>query len=121
MSDTDAPAEVTGGHVRRDSRGRRIGRNWWREYNCEILSEAEAAWQALKESGEAIMTTSIAGADYQTGYYQLSEAEYRQLRPRPTLKHLLVQNAGIGRERDTRIINGHTAETQREESPWPTS
>lgn len=88
-------------------RGRRIGYNWWREYNLAILREAEAAWQAVKESGEAIMTTSVAGAEYTTGYYQLSEAEYRSIRPRPTLKELLVGNKGINTERPT-SINGHS-------------
>lgn len=90
---------------RRDKRGRVIGYNWWREYNCEILREAEAAWQALKESGEAIMTTSVAGAEYTTGYYQLTEAEYRSIRPRPTLKELFVGNAGMNQE--VPAVNGH--------------
>ena len=97
--------------VRRDKRERRIGRNWWREYNCEILREAENAWQALKESGEAIMTTEVAGADFQTGFYQLSEAEYRKIRPRPTLKQFLLANAGIGKH--VAPINGHTGP-----DPW---
>lgn len=93
---------------RRDRRGRRIGYNWWREYNCGILREAESAWQALKESGEAIMTTAVAGADFQTGYYQLSEAEYRRIRPRPTLKELLIGNAGMNDEHHYASINGHS-------------
>lgn len=109
MADETAPATLvgeSGDRVRRDRRGRRIGHNWWREYNCAILAEAEAVWQALKESGEAIMTTSVAGAEYTTGYYQLSEAEYRQIRPRPTLKSFLIANAGLNRE--PAPINGHT-------------
>jgi hypothetical protein len=111
MTDTDAPHVETGAHVRRDSRGRRIGHNWWREYNCQLLNEAETAWQVLKESGEAIMTTAVAGADFQTGYYQLSEAEYRKIRPRPTLKGFLLANKGIGTAPAS--INGHEGE-----SPW---
>lgn len=76
----------------------------------DILREAENAWQALKESGEAIMTTAVAGADYQTGYYQLSEAEYRKIRPRPTLKELLINNAGMYDPHRAAPINGH--------NPW---
>jgi hypothetical protein len=80
---------------RRDKRGRRIGYNWWREYITDLLWHAEQAWQALRESGTAIGTTAIAGADFDTAYYQLSEAEFRQLHPRPTLKQLLIEHAGM--------------------------
>lgn len=105
-----APPSLHSG--RRDSLGRRIGHNWWREYNCSLLEEAEVAWQALKESGEAIMTTAIAGAEFSTGYYQLTDREYRQIRPRPNLKELLIGNAGMSDEhRQPASINGHT--------PWP--
>lgn len=114
VTDTDAPDAAPEAVVRRDSRGRRIGRNWWREYNCNLLNEAEVAWQSLKESGEAIMTTDIAGADFQTGFYQLSEAEYRKIRPRPTLKAFLLANKGIGT--DPAPINGHTGNEG--DSPW---
>ena len=92
---------------RRDRRGRRIGYNWWREYNLDILRNAETVWEALKESGEAIMTTSIAGAEFTTGYYQLTDAEYRQIRPRPTLKELLIGNKGMHDEPPP--INGHSS------------
>lgn len=92
---------------RRDRRGRRIGYNWWREYNLDILRNAETVWEALKESGEAIMTTSIAGAEFTTGYYQLTDAEYRQIRPRPTLKELLIGNKGMHDEPPP-PINGHS-------------
>jgi hypothetical protein len=79
---------------RRDKRGRRIGRNWWREYINDLLLCEEIAWQARRESGMAIHTDQIAGADYDTGYYQLTEGDYRSLHPRPTLKALLVGHAG---------------------------
>lgn len=81
--------------MRRDKRGRRIGYNWWRVYNCEALAAAEAAWQSRRESGEPINTDAVAGASYDTAYYQLTEAEYRALHPRPNLKDFLLQNAGM--------------------------
>lgn len=80
---------------RRDKRGRRIGYNWWREYNVTLLRDAEMAWQGMRESGDPILTTRVPGADASTAYYQLSEAEYRMVKPRPTLKEYLLANAGM--------------------------
>lgn len=82
--------------TRRDVRGRRIGRNWWRETICDMLSDAEAAWQRRRESGESIQGHSvhIAGAEYDTGYYQLTDDEYKQVFPRPTLREFLETYAG---------------------------
>lgn len=82
---------------RRDKRGRRIGYNWWREYNTDALRHAEDAWQALRES--ALPAHSVAGAAHSgVAMYQLSEAEFREMHPRPTLKQFLLDNAGINRE-----------------------
>lgn len=81
--------------ARRDKRGRRIGYNWWRDHNVSLLNEAETAWQHLRESGQAIGTTAVAGADFTVGFNQLSEDEYRSIRPRPTLKEFLLANAGM--------------------------
>lgn len=80
---------------RRDKRGRRIGYNWWREYNVGLLRDAEMAWQGMRESGLPINTSRIAGAPADTAFYQLSDAEYRQVKPRPTLKEYLLSNKGI--------------------------
>ena len=80
---------------RLDRRGRRIGRNWWREWITAELHTAEAEWQRKRESGEPIHTDAVPGATYDTAYYQLSEAEYRLIFPRPTLKDFLVANAGM--------------------------
>lgn len=82
---------------RLDKRGRRIGRNWWREYIVQTLRDAEDAWQALRESGAPIHSGLVPGANHDTAYYQLSEREYRILNPRPTLKTLLVESAGMRR------------------------
>lgn len=79
---------------RYDSIGRRIGFNWWREYNRSILSVETAAWEALRESGEHIRG-SVAGADDGTVYYQLTDEQFRQLHPRPTLRTILEMNAGM--------------------------
>lgn len=66
---------------RRDSLGRRIGYNWWREYNVTILRDAEAAWQSL----------------YGTNH-QMEHDEFCLIHPRPTLKALLLGNAGMHRQ-----------------------
>lgn len=82
--------------VRLDKRGRKIGSNWWREYICDQLSSAEAHWQSLRESGESIHSGTVAGATYDTAYYQLSDREFKMIHPRPTLKDFLIQNKGMG-------------------------
>lgn len=78
----------------RDRLGRMVGRNWWREYICDLLWCDETAWQSLRESGDPIHTSAIPGATYDTAYYQLTEAEYRRINPRPTLKAYLIANKG---------------------------
>ena len=80
---------------RRDKRGRRIGYNWWREMNVTQFRDADYAWHSLRESGLAIHSGSVAGAGYNNAYYQLSEEEFRELHPRPTLKELLIGNTGM--------------------------
>ncbi len=82
--------------VRLGKRGRRIGYNWWREHNCELLASAEAYWQGLRESGQPIHSGSVPGATYDTAYYQLSDREFKMIHPRPTLKDFLIQNKGMG-------------------------
>lgn len=71
--------------MRRDSLGRRIGRNWWREFICDALFNAEQAWQRHRES------VAIG--------YATEEAEFAQQHPRPTLKALLISNAGLDKTR----------------------
>lgn len=66
---------------RRDCRGRRIGRNWWREYNCSLLLDAALTWEA---QAEAV-----------TYGYRTEMAEYAELHPRPNLKDFLVRNKGM--------------------------
>lgn len=70
-------------HERRDSLGRRIGRNWWREYNCDLFYCAREAWEQQAEDASYGYTTEL--------------AEYRQAHPMPTLKEFLVGNAGLHR------------------------
>lgn len=71
------PAEC----VRRDKRGRRIGRNWWREMNCSILLDATLTWEHQREA-----------ACYG---YATEMAEFAELHPRPTLKAFLLANKGM--------------------------
>lgn len=73
---------------RRDKRGRRIGRNWWREFNCDQLFYASAAWERECES--------VALG------YEAEEKEYAAQNPRPTLKGFLISNAGMGLAAQTR-------------------
>lgn len=62
--------------TRRDSRGRRIGRNWWREWTVATWRDADDAWQlALEEAS--------------VGYATEAE-EFRHNNPRPTLKATLI-------------------------------
>lgn len=69
---------------RRDSRGRRIGRNWWREYNCDLLFTATHVWEMECEAVAA--------------GYEAETAEYAEANPRPTLKAFLLANAGMHRD-----------------------
>ena len=85
---------ISTGAARRDTLGRRIGFNWWREYVMNHYTGAELHWLRLRDSGEAINTGTVAGASPETAYCQLSDQEFRQLRPRPTLKETLLELAG---------------------------
>lgn len=69
--------------ARRDKRGRRIGYNWWRDYNCDLLFSANAAWE--RQCEEVALG------------YATETAEYAETHPRPTLKEFLVSNAGLHR------------------------
>jgi hypothetical protein len=82
-------------HERRDKRGRRIGYNWWREMNVHQFHSADGDWLSKRESGDPIHTDRIPGAGYDTAYYQLTDAEFRVLHPRPTFKDCLISNAGM--------------------------
>ncbi len=53
---------ISTGAARRDTLGRRIGFNWWREYVMNHYTGAELHWLRLRDSGEAINTgTVVAG------------------------------------------------------------
>lgn len=68
-------------HERRDKRGRRIGYNWWREYNCDLLFDATQVWE--RQCEEVALG------------YKTETAEYAASHPRPNLKAFLVANAGM--------------------------
>lgn len=74
--------------MRRDKRGRRIGRNWWREYNCEMLLDATLVWE--RQCEEAAIG------------YPTETAEYEQENPRPNLKAFLLANKGMNTEPEER-------------------
>lgn len=85
------------GRVRRDSLGRKIGRNWWREYNVDCWSSAHAAWAERRESSAPAYMA--AGASHSgAACYQLSDREYADLYPQPTLKDFLLGNKGMDAE-----------------------
>lgn len=66
---------------RRDKRGRRIGRNWWRELNCSLLLDATLVWE--RDCEEVAFG------------YATETAEYAEAHPRPTLKEFLIHNKGM--------------------------
>lgn len=74
---------------RRDRRGRRIGYNWWREYNCSILLDAELTWARQAEASTHGYTTEM--------------MEYAAEHPRPTLKAFLIANKGMSTEPDEAV------------------
>lgn len=67
--------------MRRDSLGRRIGYNWWREYNCTLLLDAALVWEAQAEA--------------ETNGWATEMAEFLETHPRPTLKQYLILNKGM--------------------------
>lgn len=70
--------------MKRDKRGRRIGYNWWREYNCALLLDATLTWERDCE---------VAAVGYATEI-----KEYAATYPRPNLKEFLLANAGMNSE-----------------------
>lgn len=62
--------------MRRDSLGRRIGRNWWREFVMDHLTTATQAWQLEAEAASNGWTTEF--------------QEFKALHPMPQLKVFLV-------------------------------
>jgi hypothetical protein len=65
--------------VRRDSRGRRIGRNWWREQCMEMLYYATLEWLRRRDA-------LCIG-------YETEERAYERDFPRPNLRDILISNA----------------------------
>lgn len=64
--------------VRRDKRGRRIGYNWWREYNMEQFDSLYFHVEANREAN-----------------HQMEPDEFKAAYPLPRLKDLLISNAGM--------------------------
>lgn len=62
--------------TRRDSRGRRIGRNWWRELAVETWRAAYDAWTLELEAASNGWTTEA--------------SEFRAQHPTPTFKATLI-------------------------------
>lgn len=67
---------------RRDRLGRRIGRNWWREYVTDLWASADHAWWLQAEAVAVGYDTEL--------------EEYAQAHPRPRFKDFLVELAGSG-------------------------
>jgi hypothetical protein len=70
--------------TRRDRRGRRIGHNWWRELNCELLLDADLTWQREREAASS--------------GYPAEERDFAEANPRPTLKAFLLANKSMNVE-----------------------
>lgn len=62
--------------MRRDTLGRRIGRNWWREWIMSHLSAAADAWHLEAERVSNGWSTEL--------------QEWQELHPQPQLKVFLV-------------------------------
>lgn len=72
------------------------GRQRWSSScaHCQVVEEyqaARAAWDALRESGEAASAGVAGTAGSSAGYYQLSDEEFRQLHPMPQFKDFLIE------------------------------
>lgn len=67
--------------TRRDKRGRRIGHNWWRSYNCDLLLDATLVWERVAEEATLGYGTEL--------------REYEAENPRPNLKDFLLRNKGM--------------------------
>lgn len=76
---------MVSGNERRDRLGRRIGRNWWREWITEMWATADEAWRWAAEDA--------------THGYETEMDEYRREHPRPLFKDYLLANAGMKEER----------------------
>lgn len=63
---------------RRDKLGRRIGYNWWREYNVRQMHDYNLAVEALDGKN-----------------HQMEPDEFRLAHPLVTFKQCLVGNAGM--------------------------
>lgn len=64
--------------MRLDRRGRRIGYNWWREYNMSAFTSALLDVEAHREDN-----------------HQMEPDEYDEAFPLPQLKHFLIANKGM--------------------------
>ena len=66
--------------MRRDTLGRRIGPNWWRELVTDTLRCADQVWQLEAEAAGNGWATEL--------------REFRAVHPRPTLRAFLEGMAG---------------------------
>lgn len=71
---------------RLDKRGRKIGHNWWRTYNCDLLYHATNVWEERCE-------------EVAIGYATEME-EFMAEHPRPTLKEFLIANKGMNQQKE---------------------
>jgi hypothetical protein len=71
--------------IRRDKIGRRVGFNWWRDHNLQVMRDYNFAVDSLE--GEN---------------HQMEPEEFKQAHPKLTFKQCLVGNAGMSQDPDTR-------------------
>lgn len=83
------PRRLASVRERRDKRGRKIGFNWWREYNCSLLLDATLVWERQCEN-------SCYG-------YATEMMEYAATHPRPTLKAFLLANKGMNTKPEAQV------------------
>ncbi len=76
LDSLQAPAPVDTSYVRRDRRGRRIGRNWYRELAVETWRGEYDAWQQLAEEHAIGYATEL--------------IDFKLEHPTPTFKATLI-------------------------------
>lgn len=65
--------------MRRDKLGRRIGRNWWREYVTDLWRCADQAWWLAREAA--------------CNGWATEEREWTESHPRPLFRDFLTSEA----------------------------
>lgn len=81
-------------YIRYKTGGKMVYRSGCR--HCEIIDAyraAAAAWLERRESGRSVQGRAAGTANSDVAYYQLTDAEYKVLHPKPLFRDFLLQMA----------------------------